>query len=89
MVEKIRMSVDLVNILNIPYTLRNIKLLWTHSAETNDAQINKSTLVETEELDSLSMDPDSRHNVSYFVYKYLYINIWINIQCNKGCSRGR
>lgn len=53
-----------MNILNIPFTLKNIKLQWTHSSETNDSTIDRNNLAEAEVLDSLSLDPDSRNNVS-------------------------
>lgn len=54
---------DLVNILNIPFTLKNIQLIWTHSEIANNPAINKDTLVDAETLESVSMDPDSKNNV--------------------------
>lgn len=58
------MSVDLVNVLNIPLTLKNVKLIWVHSAHAEDQSINEDLLAETEVIESVPLDPDSRNKVN-------------------------
>lgn len=55
---------DLVNVLNIPFTLKNVKLIWVHSAHAEDQSVNEDLLAETEIIESVPLDPDSRSKVN-------------------------
>lgn len=63
--ERIRTSVDLVNILNVPLLLQNVELIWVHSLASDDTSLDKSTLAETEVFNSILLAPDASTPVSH------------------------
>lgn len=41
-----------------------VKLIWVHSARTENPSVDENSLVESEVIETLSLDPDSRNKVS-------------------------